>query len=95
MCVFVPAALLAGRGSVAGGSDWSAPVGLLAGVGWGLGARPAAHPAGRGIPPHRPAAAWKRPSHKPNAAESGYSVQQTNVSVNHKQPLDKQHSSVN
>lgn len=94
-CVFVPAALLAGRGSVAGGSDWFAPAGLLAGVGWGLGARPAARPAGRGTPPHRPAAAWKRPSHKPNAAESGYSVQQTNVSVNHKQPLDKQHSSVN
>ena len=70
VCVCVPAAPPAGRGSAVGGSDWSSPAVQLAGVGWGLGVCRAAHPAGRGTPPHRPAAAWRHPSHKPNAHTS-------------------------
>lgn len=33
VCVFVPAAPQAGRGSAAGGSDWSSPAVQLAAVG--------------------------------------------------------------
>lgn len=66
-CVcMVPAAPQAGQGSAVGGSDWSFRAVQLAGVGWGLVAYPAAHPARRGTPPRRPGAAYTHPSHTPN-----------------------------
>lgn len=65
MCVCVPATPPGDQGSAVGGSDWSSLAVQLAGVGWGLGACPEAHPARHGTPPRRPAAAWTHPSHKP------------------------------